>query len=91
MKLSEAKIGMVVRISNNLEITKNEYGLAPGMLKLRGTLCKIDYIDSVSICIYNNRGDNSFWFCPEDLKIPILKTKTKPVMFDPKNIIEVNL
>ena len=94
MKLSEAKKGMIVLVSNDISKTSYACTSTNAMHGMKNKICTIEDIDGKYVYIYHpNHGH--WWFHPHDIYIiPTDKQleekkeeKRKEFLFDPINIL----
>ena len=87
MELIDIKKRMKVRVSETLKETDKRWGLNSGMRILFGAICTVESIGSLEVYVRHRNG-YAHWIHPADVTVVSLTQKIKPVMFDPKNIIE---
>ena len=84
MEKSEIEIGMKVRISEDLTVTQNTWGLTPEMEKMKGKVYSVYDINPPYI--YDNESNYYWQFSPGDLLGVEIKPPPPPVIFDVNNL-----
>ena len=86
MNYENIKIGMKIRVSNDITKTHAEFDSNPQMRRMRGHIAEIVKLTATRNGV-RVRGQNGVWtFLSCDLSPATLFKKPKPVMFNPENI-----
>lgn len=94
MKITEAKKGMIVRVSTDLTKSNDHCGAASEMYDMQDTICIIQETDASYVYIKSEKY-GVWWFHPHDITAVATdeemekreKEKAKQLLFDPENIV----